>query len=295
VIGDGTVRDAVSALMASPSRESVNAYFPLYCVAAWLVVVPVVSGLSLAVPEAAVPRIIRRKFFHVLAVAAFAFPTAINPALMGMWWCIAVGACAVLEALRCTGTFGAGALTPLLSGVVDTRDAALVRTHLYLMAGCGLSVVLNHRAVFHFQTAAPWYVVSWRDFLPGLGALGILDAAAATVGVTVGGPKLGTLLRPVLPASWLADNEALERKTLSGTLGAGFCAAVAGALPLLCVTYGDALLSETPSLSLASVPPTAWLSMAGVCFGTALFEGLTDGVDNLELPLVTMVLSRLLL
>uniref|UniRef100_A0A7S1KXY7 dolichol kinase n=1 Tax=Neobodo designis TaxID=312471 RepID=A0A7S1KXY7_NEODS len=297
LLGDVTTFDDLpNILLTVPTAMRVNRFFPTYCVVAWLVGVPIASLAALFAPETLLPRIVRRKLFHFIAVAAFVIPTALNPPFMAMWWCIAVAACSVIEALRSTDTFKVGTIvTPLVAGVIDTRDAAVVRTHLYLMAGCGISVVLNNRTVFHFKNAQAWYAVTWGNFMPGLGALGVLDAAAACAGVLFGGPKLATALQPVLPASWSASNSALSHKSVAGTIGGCVCAAAAAVLPLVVVVYGDAWLSETPSFSFAAVPVTAWARVAAVSAGAALYEAVTDGVDNLELPLFTLALCRLLL
>lgn len=300
ILGDPTTASAelpslATTLSADAVMRFVDRHFRTVCVAAWAIAVPLACAAALAVPERLAPRVVRRKFFHFIAVAAFAVPTAVDPPFMACWWGIAVAGSTVVEVLRFNGVPGFRGLTRLFAAVIDERDPGVVRTHLFLMLGCALAPLLNHRERLHFAMAPAWYIVSWRDFLPGLGALGVLDAAAAVAGSQFGRRTLSSVLNPILPASWRKENApVLDRKTVLGFVAGWVATAMAAVLPLAAVVMFDAFTTK-PSFAVEDVTAAHWGALIGVSGLAALYEAVTCGVDNLELPMFVMVLSRLLL
>jgi dolichol kinase len=269
-------------------------------VVAWAIVIPLLSALVLALPHATFTRIVRRKLFHFIAVTAFLLPTATDPTYMAMWWCLAIGACTLLEYGRCHALFGLSRLQPLLDAVVDARDTGVIRTHLYLILGCGLSLILNHRIDYHFDTPPSPSARLLRDVLPGLGALGVLDAVAAIVGSTLGKVKLAAVLYPAMPASWQAANPILQSKTVEGTAAGWVALSVVGcgvailAVPLA-TSVRDGLTAPGWETLLAGAPLLTLVRVVLVALGASVYEAVTDGVDNLEVPLATFALCRLVL
>jgi hypothetical protein len=293
--------DAISALggdVAWPPTQVSHLRLPM--VVAWAIVIPLLSALVLALPHATFTRIVRRKLFHFIAVAAFLLPTATDPTYMAMWWCLAIGACTLLEYGRCHALFGLSRLQPLLDAVVDARDTGVIRTHLYLILGCGLSLILNHRIDYHFDTPPSPSARLLRDVLPGLGALGVLDAVAAIVGSTLGKVKLAAVLYPAMPASWRAANPILQCKTVEGTAAGWVALSVVGcgvailAVPLA-TSVRDGLTAPGWETLLVGAPVLTLVRVVLVALGASVYEAVTDGVDNLEVPLATFALCRLVL
>jgi len=249
-----------------------------------------------------------RKWYHLGAVAMFLpplavmplAPTAVSPLpLVPLAFAVAVKALVIVElarAARVRPRWLSDAIHVGMTRNVDSRDttAILIRTHLYLLAGCALPVWLEacqpalqwanpagHAASAasgtHDQLAAPTGAVPPISRPPdriaamaGVLALGLGDAAAAVVGIVTrrrwgwGGG---------LP--WEGG-----RKSIQGSV-AYAAAVVAGA----CAAW-----SITPSSDAASHPSWLWAAVGMGVVG-AVLESVVGGVDNLALPLVSWLVA----
>jgi hypothetical protein len=266
-------------------------------VAALAVVLPVALWASFRA-GATMQRIAARKLFHVTAVVAFTVPSAVDPIFMGFMWAVAIAAAAVIEAGRLFGVAGSGRLTASLAAVTDARDAGVVRTHLYLMAACALPLFLQYRAAYHLAVPVAYATTTALALAPGLGALGVLDAAAALVGSSRAAP---TALKFLAQSDGfvarfgggfsLGDNPALRHKSLQGLAAGVLCFA----LYVAAAVVGTGFVMGAGRVPREVLMAAWWLRLGAVALVAGLFEATSDGVDNLELPLVTAALCRVLL
>lgn len=215
----------------------------LVCLLCWFGAIPIAAGVTFFIASGQkVPRIVARKFFHFVAVAAFWMPSIYDGAFVALSIQVALALMILLEAARQYRVWGTGWLTRSLAKghVTDARDEGVVRTHIYLLAGILFPLFIRSRTEFApgaLRSAAPnWMQDVARDVLPGLGCVGLLDALAAVVGVLrYSAPKNGAheddharrggggcwIATPTSGpvSSWVAaDCPSLTRKTKLGTL-----------------------------------------------------------------------------
>jgi dolichol kinase len=124
------------------------------------------------------PQIIQRKFFHLMALFVFIPPVLLDDEFLGLAVCGAIFVFLFVEGLRITSFPGIGMLIErYVAGFVDERDSGgLILTHLFLLLGLGLPVVLAKG-----ETSSGFLVQ-----LCGLSVLAVGDAAASIVGVNFG-------------------------------------------------------------------------------------------------------------
>lgn len=230
----------------------------------------VASGLPAA--PACARLLAARKLYHALIVAIFAPGLVLQPALLRLACSAALPTFALLEVVR------AHALPPLgcrirhfLARFVDSRDAGmLVLTHIYLLLGCALPVLLGAAALPCAPATAPSLAaaVPFLAAAPhaGLLVLGVGDAVASLVGMRAG------------RMYWSGG-----RKTVEGTAAA-----------VVALLLAQAALLR-PNRAAVPVPTGAqWVALASCTVLVLLLEAATSQIDNLFLPLYYYVLLLLL-
>eukprot|EP00760_Papus_ankaliazontas_P019009 PhM_4_TR17821/c0_g1_i1/m.63664/K00902/E2.7.1.108; dolichol kinase len=203
---------------------------------------------SLAIPER-VPRIVRRKWFHYLA--AFMFTAALAPSEVGVLRVslrIALGLGVLVEAVRlspCTPTAVRGAISAFLDKFADERDSVVIRTHMYLLLGCALPVLVG----FDHRNEISWTCL-------GIAALGFADSTAAVAGSTVGRLRLHRVLSG-LPN--VVGRRSLEGAVFGCLASAAYMYyACGGVVPWAVVIAGSAMelfLEDVDNLTL----PLLWM------------------------------------
>jgi dolichol kinase len=241
---------------------------------------------------AAPPRLVLlRKSFHVLALALFAPPVVLAAPAPGGLAFLRVACAGALhvalaaEALRASLPPRAAlraALDAALRPFCDGRDAEpLLLTHLFLIAGCAVPVLLPAAGGAGGALLLPLAGV--------LAAVGDGAAAAAGVYAASRGAALtwaralalcGVPQPPPARAGALAAT--LARKTVQGTAAFAAAAAATAAAVLGAAPAGADL---TPALAAA----------AGCAAAAALLETVIVGVDNLVLPFAFWLLLRVAL
>jgi dolichol kinase len=141
------------------------------------------------------PNIIQRKFFHLMALFVLIPPVLIDASFLRLAVCIAIFAFLLIECCRLTKfPIIAPIIENYVAGFIDDRDSGgLILTHLFLLLGLGLPVVLS---VGDFPGAL-------TVKLTGIAVLAVGDAIASIVGVNFGKHK------------WPGT-----KKSLEGTFGA---------------------------------------------------------------------------
>ncbi|OAL74264.1 hypothetical protein A7D00_2296 [Trichophyton violaceum] len=130
----------------------------------------------------------RRKIFHGMMVAMF-FPTVfIDPAFVALSCTLVLAIFLLLELFRASQVPPlARWLSYFLTPYVDGRDhrGPVVVSHIFLMLGCALPLLLSLAGTLH-QGTAPWegWDIDGRDvsMVSGIVCVGMGDAAASLVG-----------------------------------------------------------------------------------------------------------------
>jgi dolichol kinase len=140
------------------------------------------------------PQIIQRKFFHLMALLVFVPPLVRGSGFLRLAICGAVFVFLAVESLRITRFPVVGStIEAYVSGFIDDRDSGgLILTHLFLLLGLGLPVVLAPDKLHTVQSC-------------GVAVLAVGDAMASIIGVNFGRHK------------WPGS-----KKSLEGTAGAFF-------------------------------------------------------------------------
>ena len=127
------------------------------------------------------PQIVQRKFFHLMALLVFVPPIIMEPDLLKLMICGAIFVFLFVESLRITKfPIISNIISNYVSGFIDERDSGeLVLTHLYLLLGLGLPILLS-------DLRTPSLLIVQ---ISGLSVLAIGDAAASIVGVNFGKHK----------------------------------------------------------------------------------------------------------
>ncbi|KAG8348647.1 hypothetical protein TRVL_00520 [Trypanosoma vivax] len=221
--------------------------------------------------------IVRRKLFHFIAVMAFS-PAALNdPEFLSFALSVATALTTIVELARYYKVSGSTTLNSFLVQHIDGRDRidGVVRTHIYLMYGLGLSMILYYRHEHQESKTQPSktpLVNVAINIIPGIIGLGVADSCAAIVGSSFLLSYRRTLGRYLSNRLYTERaNASITHKTTTGTL-AGL---IFGALFWLLVL----LVSDVPDRQ--NTLPSFFL--IPIC---SLTECFMDGVDNLQLPLV---------
>ncbi|CUI15055.1 dolichol kinase, putative [Bodo saltans] len=190
------------------------------------------------------------------------------------------------ECARCLEIYGTKWVTRFVEHQIDERDGGIVRTHVYLIFGFGLSIFFRHRSELVMSRPTPFPLVMACDLIPGLIGLGVVDAMAAVMGtraaaarkVALKTPKNSvapTTLASVLCGKWFSglENAAMQRKTVTGCCWGFLCGSLIWVLILLGLFGPVVLMSRWLWVGIGSIAAATW------------WEGVCNGVDNLELPL----------
>jgi dolichol kinase len=270
--------------------------------------------------------ILRRKLFHLVGIVAFLPVALYDGEFLAFSVCVAFSLGVILECARLHRVSGTASLTSFMSNHIDARDKGVIggtvasscvggggggtaiRTHLYLVLGFALSIIIYMRQqmVVGLPLAPPLLMSVF--VLPGIIGLGVMDATAAVAGSlwktrtttaalsALGGSKKtastaivkavdaeiekgtlgyylcrdGSTLSKLFPA---VLNPSLKHKTVAGTVSA----VVVGLLLWVGVFQVGLLGVRDYRVAIPSV-------VAVVVGGFA--EATMEGIDNLELPLI---------
>lgn len=200
---------------------------------------------------------LNRKFYHLMTIPFFVPVLFEDQAFLSTALVLVSCLFVELEVFRVICPFGVFSrrLSLLMSKFKNPVDGAgpIVLSHLYLLLGCTIPIVTSTAPGFTPPTL-------WTWSLGGVASLGVLDAAAAIVGMLVGGPK------------WPASN-----KTMIGS--------VAGALSM--ILFQAALIKIIGPTMGGTID---WITLARQAIYCSLWEALSGDLnDNLTLPLVAMI------
>lgn len=197
------------------------------------------------------PRIIQRKFFHLMALLVFVPPVLIDYHFLRLCISGAIFVFLFVESLRIVKfPFVYTLIQNYVEDFIDERDRGeLILTHLFLLLGLGLPVLMA------------------RDDIPGglaihtcgISVLAVGDAVASIVGVNFGKHK------------WPGS-----KKSIEGTVGAFF-----GTFLTLLIIHQFEGAQLNIDFSLETLFSLAISSLFG-----ALDEAFTSQIDNLTLPFV---------
>lgn len=268
----------------------------LYAVLLWATGIPLaVLGFHLfaASTKEALPQAVFRKLYHALSLVAFLPIAIIDPSFLAFAIAAATGIFVILECARCLEVRGTKWVTAFVEHQIDERDGGIVRTHVYLMFGLGLSIFFRHRSELVMSRPTPFPLVLACDLIPGLIGLGVVDAMAAVMGTRASRKHTAKVLQRTASAakehhdkapttlaqlfcwSWFSSshNTAMQRKTLVGCVY-GFVSGSALWTLILVLLFGPSVLvSRWLAVGIASIAAATW------------WEGVCNGIDNLELPL----------
>ncbi|RNF23285.1 putative dolichol kinase [Trypanosoma conorhini] len=265
-LGESALRWVVGYLASSRYR--------LWILIMWAITIPssvvVVEKLTGGLRKTA-----RRKMFHFLAVVVFTPVALVDPYFLSLSLSSATAISSILELSRFYGVYGSSTVNAFMLGHIDGRESiqGAIRTHIYLMYGLGLSMMLRYR---HEQRETVVAFSRWMELsiniIPGLVALGIVDACAGIVGSTFllsYRRALGRYLSNFLFTE--KANTSITHKTTTGTFAGLVCGVLFWFFVLLVAgTVKDAAAGHSFILIL-------------VC---SLTECFIEGIDNLQLPLV---------
>ncbi|ORC92176.1 dolichol kinase [Trypanosoma theileri] len=243
----------------------------------WMAVVPI-SVYCVDVFTKGVRQTVRRKLFHLIALFSFTPVAIVEPQFLSFALSVVTSIAIIVELARYYKVWGSHTLSRFLVDHIDSRESikGVVRTHIYLMYGLGLSMIFRYRHEIpqHLQNfpQTPRVMDLAITVIPGLTSLGVVDACAAIVGSTfllTYRRALGRYLSNSLYTE--RANASITHKTTTGT--------VAGLL--FGSFFWAVVLLVTHTLGERAAPHTFLLII--VCSVTECF---LDGIDNLQLPLV---------
>ena len=155
-------------------------YFPRYFGLIYWVTTFVVAFLPTrqVLESTSISVVVRRKWFHAVAVVLFSPISIIFPQLMSLSYAIALCVLAVLEDLR----RDLPALQSFYLSFIDpTKDnPELILSHMFLILGCGMPLWISEWTCNN-ETAMGSLLPQW-----GILCLGIGDAAGAVIGSCYG-------------------------------------------------------------------------------------------------------------
>ncbi|KAG2373419.1 hypothetical protein C9374_012158 [Naegleria lovaniensis] len=201
-----------------------------------------------------VPKIIYRKFFHIMAVVMFVPCTIQKPLFMCLSYAVAVCLFLLIESFRVQfitehdNNRLAKALHFYIKQFTDSRDSGtFILTHIYLLIGCMIPTCVE---IFSHETT-----INYHRTLSGVLILGIGDTMASIVGFNFGKTK------------W--NYPANTRKSIEGT--------IASFISVCAIAF---LVVPTPSSSKLEI-----LSYIFCAFSASVLEAYTVQIDNLILPI----------
>jgi dolichol kinase len=222
---------------------------------------PAMLGLSAC---AAVPRILVRKGYHLLALALFLPAYARDAPLLAVALAVALAAMAAAEAARAARfpAAVAAALEAFTRRFTDGRDRGpLLITHFSLLLGMALPLWLAPAVAG--GGGAGGGVRATLCGLSGMLIVGLGDTAAAAVGRTLGRARVA----------------AGSGKTWEGA-AAGAAATLAGWALALGAAAGSGDGGTADTLGAAR-----WAGLGAATAAACLLEALTDQLDNAVVPL----------
>ena len=208
--------------------------------------------------------VVRRKWFHLVAVLLFGPITVVFPQLLALGYAVALCGLAILEKLRPQ----VPALQVFYKSLIDpNKDDPnnILFSHMFLVLGCALPLWIqqSHCTGSNDNTATTIKVIlsQW-----GVLSLGVGDAMGAIVGTYYGKHRWGR-----------------NRRTLEGSAAMWMSMMLTGGTMLV-------LLSDYDSLSSAS----SWSALLVATTFSTFIEAYTLQMDNIMLPLAGVaILSRL--
>ncbi|KAG5492713.1 hypothetical protein JKF63_01293 [Porcisia hertigi] len=253
----------------------VSSSFRMWTLISWFTLLPL-SVYLIDVGSLQVRQTARRKLFHLIAVVFFTPATMIDPPFMAFAFSSAISLCILVEVARYYNVYGSELISGFMARHIDARDHldGVVRTHIYLLIGFGMSLMMRYRQLSPDGTPVPVIIELSINVIPGIVSLGIVDACAALIGSSLFLSSRRTLGRYLKNALFTERaNTSITHKTTTGTLGGLVCGLI-----FWCVI-----------LAIAEVPITgpAWYSFTMIAACT-LTECFMDGIDNLQLPLVVL-------
>jgi len=199
--------------------------------------------------------VVKRKLFHILALALFVPPFVFTIDLLKLALGVAFSLMALLEIMRASGPRVFGRLIdPYMQENIDERDrGSLILTHLYLLAGCALPIWMSNSVANSTDSRS-----KLTSFLAcsGLISVGIGDAVGGAIGKTYGQTR------------WPHT-----KKTVEGT--------IAMAMSVFLVSWLTVRLSEDGTVQ----PVDNKIALAMVAVSVSLLEASTDQIDNIVLPI----------
>lgn len=258
----------VVALLALLQTSSLR----LGVVVMWAGIIPA-SVLCVHFTGHGIKKIIRRKFFHLLAFITFIVPAFLIPTFLSFAISTCTALFIVLEMGRYCHVKGISHFSFFMSVHIDSRESVegVVRSHIYLLYGLGVSIFLNYR----LHCTVPNSVVNASaNVLPGLVGLGLVDTGAAFGGRLFGkGHELSRFLSsPFFPPNL---NSSISHKTWPG----------------LIFGFVFALVVWTPFFHYYMDPSSTIMDYLKTCLiivASGVLEAFSDGIDNLQLPLFTL-------
>ena len=240
-------------------------------------------------------KIIKRKFFHILAVLLFVPVAYVNIELLNVALGVALGIFILVEFIRLNDTYSPIGLEieKYLKEHTDERDdGQVILTHMYLLVGCAIPLWIGSMTLFHYDTKqlnnAPTDTgVIYLCLLSGITSVGIGDAMGSVVG------KLCDKRNKI---KWLNTN-----KSVQGTVGMATSIFFSNTFLYL---YSNIIFATVESGGKTTgshrydiyekknvveiVFPLMYVSVA-----VSLLEACTLQIDNLVLPLFLYSLTRL--
>ncbi|KAG5467418.1 hypothetical protein CUR178_01061 [Leishmania enriettii] len=253
----------------------VSSRFRMCTLVCWLTLLPLAVCL-VDVLSAQVRPTVRRKLFHFIAVVFFTPATMIDPPFMAFAFSTAISLCILAEVARHYNVYGSQHISSFMARHIDERDHldGAVRTHIYLLIGLGISLMMRYRQLSMDGAPVPAIIELSINVIPGIVSLGIVDACAAITGSSLflsSRRTLGRYLKNTLFTE--RANASITHKTTTGTLGGLVCGLIFWGVILA--------IAEVP----VTGPACYSFTMIAVC---TLTECFMDGIDNLQLPLVVL-------
>lgn len=254
----------VSLVMTNTTR--------FFAVLGWAIVVPL-GIFCIHVGTRGLKKTIRRKLFHLLAFSIFTVPAVLIPTFLS--FCISSSAALfiLLEVGRYRNVGGFSPISFFFRSHIDSRESVsgVVRSHIYLLYGFSMSMFFSYR--FVLASSNSLFSLS-ANVLPGIVGLGLVDTGAALGGRLYGKErKLSRYFANSCFPPYL--NSSLSHKTWPGLL----CGAFLG------ITMWTIILSVAVSFP---IPLVDYLKTYLVILTTSVLESFTDGIDNLQLPILTL-------
>ncbi|KAL9658656.1 hypothetical protein ABK040_006192 [Willaertia magna] len=200
-----------------------------------------------------IPKIVYRKFFHLIAVVMFVPCSIERPLFMCLSYAIAICLFLLIESFRVQfilqheSNYFAKTLHFYLKQFTDSRDSGtFILTHIYLLIGCMLPTCVE---IFSHETT-----INYHRLLSGVLILGIGDTMASVIGYYFGKRKWNYPKR--------------TKKSIEGT-----CASIF----FVCLISSIVVPTRFSKIEL--------ISYVFSTFCASMLEAYTEQIDNLILPI----------